>query len=240
MRRHRTRSSEIDRGDRRAGFLLVEVLATMTISALLLAALFSITSLTLRISGHVERQTAQIEDHTRLLAALTREIERAVPIRWAGRNATFIFSGNPRSLTFAAEFQTADNGSEVRAVFIDSATTVVRRVAVVGPAATSFDDIAIGQPESMSDNRLKVTFAYFARLPDGQEAMLQTWPDATQFPVGIRVTLSGADGRASSVRVKLTVDAEPGCGFPDGGRCSLRPAENQDQVDSSSPNGDGG
>jgi general secretion pathway protein J len=240
MRRNRTEPSEIERGDRRAGFLLVEVLATMTISALLLAALFSITSLTARVSGRIERKTAQIEDRTRLLAALAREIERAAPLRWAGKNGTFIFGGNARSLTFATEFPSPNNVSEVKAVFIDSAGAITRRVALVGPTATSFTDIAIGQPESMSGNQLELTFSYFARLPDGQEALLQTWPDATRFPVAIRLTLSGADGPMSSLRVKLAVDAEPGCGFPEAGGCSLRPIANKEQAVSSLPNGDGG
>jgi type II secretory pathway pseudopilin PulG len=212
-----------DRGNGQDGFLLVEVLATMTISALLLAALFSITSMTMRISSRIERQTEQIEDRTRLLAALSREVARATPVRWAGKNGAFVFSGNQRSLAFAAEFPSPNGGSEVKAVFIDSSGAITRRIAEIGPAAASFDGITIGQVEAMSDGRYKLAFAYFARLGDGREALVETWPDASQFPVAIRITLSGADGTMSSTRLKFAVDAEPGCGFPDTGRCSLRP-----------------
>lgn len=219
-----------DRGNGRDGFLLVEVLATMTISALLLAALFSITSLTMRISGRVERQAEQIEDRTRLLAALSREVARAMPVRWAGKNGGFIFRGDQRSVAFAAEFPSPNGRSDVRAVFIDGNGTITHRVAEVRPIAASFNDIAIGQQEAMSDGRYKLAFAYFARLEDGREALVETWPDASQFPVAIRITLSAADGTTSSMRAKFSVDAEQGCAFPDTGRCSLRSVNSDEAV----------
>ena len=220
--------------------MLVEVLATMTISALLLAALFSITSLTMRVSGRIEKQSQRIEERTRLLSALTREIERAVPMRWAGENPSFIFIGSERNLAFAAVSPSANGGTEIRAISIDSEGDIARRVAVVGPDARSFADLVMGAAEVMADKRYRLAFAYFARLPDGREALVQAWPNGTQFPVAVRLTVSSPEGGVSSIRINFAVDAEPGCGFPGGGRCGLRPAVNKQSTVNSIALGGGG
>jgi type II secretory pathway pseudopilin PulG len=232
-------STGVYRHDRQAGFLLVEVLATMTISALLLAALFSITSMTLRASARIERQTQQIEMRIRLLSALAREIQRAVPARWAGRNAGFIFMGDRQRVAFATELPSPGGATETVAVFIDGAKAITRRVAIVDPAASSFAELAIGRPEPLSNGELRLAFAYFARLADGREALVETWPDARQYPVAVQVMLSDRAGERSTMRVRLNVDAEPGCDFPDSGRCSLRAAKTQNIASSVAIGGGG-
>src|SRR5262249_37413452 len=91
------------RRDKRGGLMLVEVLTTMTISVLLLAALLSFASLTYRTSSRIERESDELEQRTQLIAALSREIERAIPVRWAGKNAPVIFGGSAHRIAFAAE-----------------------------------------------------------------------------------------------------------------------------------------
>jgi len=229
------------RGGSRDGFMLVEVLATMTISALLLAALFSIASLTLRTSSRIERQSEAIEGRTRILAALSRDIERAIPVRWAGKDAGFIFSGSERTMAFAVENARRDGSVDVGAVLIDSARGVTRRVGMIPPAATSFDALALGQPEVITGAEYSIAYAYYARLDDGHEALLDRWLDNRQFPVAIRLTLRSGDGVNSTMRVALHANTEPGCGFPDKGQCGLRPvAASGDQAQSQSTEGGGG
>lgn len=211
------------RADARAGFLLVEVLATMTISALLLAALVSIASVTMRTSSRIEGRSEAIENGTRILAALSRDIERGAPIRWAGKDAGFVFIGRDRGLVFASEVRLADGTSNIIAIGIDGGESIARRMANISPNAASFDDLAFDPPETIAGGRYSLAFAYYGRLPDGREALTDVWRDQSQLPVAVRLTLSDAAGTTTTLRVKLGVDAEPGCGFPKKGNCGLRP-----------------
>lgn len=234
------RYRKIVRGDMKAGFLLVEVLATMTISALLLAALFSIASLTMRMSGRVEQQSARIENGTLILAALSRDIERAVPVRWAGRNAGLVFDGTERSMAFAREINSADGTIVLNAIQIDGDRGFIRRTSDIPPQATSFGDLSYEPRAAIWADRYKLTFAYYGRLPDGREVLTTAWENASQLPVAIRLSLRGTDGTRSILRVKLDPDAELGCGFPAKGNCSLRPdAKPSDRAESALPDKSG-
>lgn len=238
-----TRFGKIVRGDARGGFLLVEVLATMTISALLLAALFSIASMTTRVSGRIERQSERIENGSLILAALSRDIKRAVPIRWAGKNAALVFDGTERSMAFARETNAADGATTLSAIQIDGERGLIRRALAVPPQTESFGDLGYEPQAAIWGAGYKLTFAYYGRLPDGREVLTTAWENATQLPVAVRLTLRGIDGTRLTVRVKLDADAELGCGFPDKGNCSLRPvAKPSDRAESESPDktGDNG
>ncbi|UVC12608.1 prepilin-type N-terminal cleavage/methylation domain-containing protein (plasmid) [Rhizobium sp. TH2] len=233
----------IIRGKARSGFLLVELLATMTISALLLAALFSIASLTTRMSGRIQRQSESIENGTLILAALSRDIERAAPIRWAGKDAGLVFNGAERSMVFARETKFADGGTNLNAIQIDGDRGFIRRAPDIPPQAISFSDLAFEQPAAIWSDGYVVTFAYYGRLPDGREVLTTAWENASQLPVAVRLTLWRADKTRSTLRVKLDTDAEPGCGFPEKGSCSLRPgAKPSDRADVVRPDksGEGG
>lgn len=233
--RDRISSGNPLRGDPQSGFLLVEVLATMTISALLLAALVSVASMTMRMSTRIERQSETIENGTRILAALSRDIERGLPIRWAGKGAGFVFIGQGRSLVFASEIRLADATTDVVAIQIDGGNGLARRVASIPPNATSLDNLAFTPPESIAARRFKLAFAYYGRLPDGRETLADLWLDPDQLPVAVRLTLSDAAGATSTLRVRLDVDAEPGCGFPQKGHCGLRPEKASDTADDGTP-----
>jgi hypothetical protein len=208
----------------REGFLLVEVLATMTISAFLLAALFSVAAMTTRVAGRVDRQSLGIENESRIMAALTREIERIAPIRWPGRGAGFVFSGTDTKLVFAHEVDVADGGTDIEAVYLEGGPTgMARRTGSVSPVAQSFADVATSRAESVFDDRYAIRFAYYSQLADGREALMEAWTDAAQLPVAVRVTLKGRDGREAMARIRLLVDTEPGCAYPQKAVCRLRP-----------------
>jgi type II secretory pathway pseudopilin PulG len=239
----RRQHGDITRGNAQDGFLLVEVLATMTISALLLAALLSVASLTMRMSGRIERQSARIENGTLILAALSREIERAAPTRWAGKEPGLVFNGTERSMVFAREIKLVDGVTNLSAIQIDGDRGAIRRAPDIPPQTESFNDLAFEQQTAIWAKEYKLTFAYYGRLPDGREVLTAAWENASQLPVAVRLTLWGADGTRSMLRVKLDTDAEPGCGFPKKGNCSLRPiAKSSDRAESARPDksGDGG
>lgn len=208
----------------REGFLLVEVLATMTISAFLLAALFSIASFVIRASGRVENRSETIENRGRVLASLSREIEQIAPLRWAGKGSGFVFLGTRSTLAFASRKTSTDTGDIVQAVFLDAGRSgLSRRLAAVSPVATSFRDLRIGPADTVFGRQYSVAFAYYGRAEGNREALQDAWQDPSQLPAAIRITLRGADGTEETMRIQIRADAETGCAQPGDATCSLRP-----------------
>lgn len=221
------------------GFLLVEVLATMTISAFLLAALISVVALMLRASDRVGRSSQEIEDTSRVMASLSREIEQIAPLRWAGRDAAFVFAGNSQSIVFAREARAADGAIENQVVFLQGdGDRLFRKQAPLLPGAQALADIAAGNAQQILPARLTVRFAYFARLDTGQEALTNTWGNPALLPVAVRVSLLDRAGvLKSATRVQIRVDAEPGCAAPGKGLCSFvkKTGADEEQDDTGKP-----
>lgn len=224
----------------RDGFLLVEVLATMTISAFLLAALFSIASFVIRASGRVESRTQTIENRSRIFASLSREIEQIAPLRWPGKGSGFVFLGTQGTLAFASRKTSTDNGDSVQAVFLDVARSgLTRRLAMVSPVATSFRELRIGPAEPVFGGRYSVAFAYYGRVEGNREALQDTWQDPSQLPAAIRVTLRDAHGSEETMRIQLRADAETGCAQSGDATCSLRPASSASEESAPQENDEG-
>jgi hypothetical protein len=218
-----SRSVGCYRREANGGYLLVEVLATMTVSAFILAALLSIVSFTLRTSAHVSRQTQDIENASRVMASLVREIQAIAPLRWAGQNAGFVFQGREQGLVFAREVVAPDGAVDDRAVLLQGdGKQLFRSEASLLPAYRSAAEIAAGEKQALLDTDFQVRFAYFARLEDGQEALTNTWDNPALLPVAIRVSITDSKGALiGSSRVQIRVDAEPGCAAPTKALCNF-------------------
>lgn len=212
-----------DRRPANEGYLLVEVLATMTISAFILAALFSAVSLTLHTAARVDRSGQSTENVSRVMAALSREIEEIAPLRWAGPNAGFVFEGAPDRLLFAREDRSSDEIDRERAVILQATgNQLLRSEAPLLPNYRTAADIAKAPAQDMLDGRFQVRFAFFSRLASGREALTDNWNNPALLPVAIRVSLSGnRGGPIASARVQVLVSAEPGCAAPARAACSL-------------------
>jgi hypothetical protein len=96
--RHIDRNGAVDapeaqvRGTDRSGFLLVEALAALSISAFILLGLTSTISLMMRGADRTAARAEEIEIAGRTLAALDREIRLAARPRWSGPAAKPSFS----------------------------------------------------------------------------------------------------------------------------------------------------
>lgn len=214
---------KVHRGGRREGFLLVEVLATMTISAFLLAALFSVATLVTRASHRIDDRSDAIESQSRILAALTREIEQVAPIRWPGKGAGFVFAGTQSSLAFGRR-TSSGTGETIDAIFLDAGRSgLMRRRAIVSPVAGSFHDLVPGAATVVFGGDMTVRFAFYRRIEGNREALEDSWQAPDEVPAAVRITLRRADGTVQVARVQILTDAETGCGQPERALCGLRP-----------------
>jgi type II secretory pathway component PulJ len=205
-----------------AGFLLVETLATMAISAFTLVALLSVASLAMRASQRENSRSQEIESATRVMSSLAREIEQIAPVRWAGAGGAFVFNGSDRSLSFSREAGMPNGGIGHQAVFLRAdGNHLYQSEATLLPGNRNFGELVASDPQDLLQGRLQVRFAYFSRLDNGDEALTDTWAEAGQLPAAVRVSLASGDGVVFAARrVQIFVDAEPGCAAP-GAACSL-------------------
>lgn len=209
--------------DRRDGYILVEVLATMTVSALVLVGLVSVMSLVTRVSGRTSTTSQEIEDQSRIVATLTREIEDILPIRWSGQNPGFVFQGTDHGIVFARQIALPDGAVDDRVVFLQSnGKQLIRKEVPLLPGYQGFNYLPLNGTPVLLQNHYTVRFAYFGRLDGRQEALLPAWTRSDQLPLAIRVSL--VDERGSPIaatRIAVHVDAEPGCAAPGQGICGL-------------------
>lgn len=197
--------------------MLVEMLVAMAVGAFLLVALASVTSFMLRAHARTAAQAADLEDASRILAALSREIRSAAWIRWSGERPGVIFAGGPGQILFAQD-AVSETGFETTDIVrfetlpSDGGTRLMRSVGPLLPSARSPEDLVWSTPQEVYRGRYRLSFAYFAVI-DGGEALVDDWTRTDGRPVAVRVSLVSATavGEGLSLRVPLLIDAEPGC-----------------------------
>lgn len=235
-------SGPVRAGTSTAGFLLVEALTSMAIGALLLVALGSLVSFVLRASDRTASTSQAIEETSRIFSALSDRIETITPQRWAGARAGFVFEGTETTLFFARLPKASEAGTGSSLVILAGDGPILREEErPLPPDATGLPDVMgreTGTRATVFEQGYTVRFAYFSRLPDGQEALTDRWSGRSKMPVAIRITLMDALGRGQgSLRVPLRVDAEPGCAAPGQGVCSLVPDAPSTPGDRATENG---
>lgn len=230
----------VARSRARAGFLLVEALATLAISALLLLGLASVLGLMLRATDQITARADELETTGRAIAAIRREIEAMTRARWAGEaRAAFIFSGAPDKMLFT---RSLPRGSGTAAVVIQSVRTnlggrLLRAEAPLLPGAASAQDLRFGLPRNFYEGRYLIRLAYFAGPGEGPDQALEDWPSDLALPSAVRVGIvdPGTGKLLSSLRVSLTVEADPGCAAPQAAFCSH--ADRKKTADDTGPPG---
>lgn len=218
--------------DQRGGFLLVEVLAVLAISAAILAGLASLTRLLMTQADTLAARTERFESRERGLAALSRDIRALARIRWEGPNRErFVFAGTPDRLLFAQE--RPGMGAPV-AVLLQSAiehgrVRLLRAEAPLPPGLASFDDLRFGPVRVLMDapsgkGAERIRFAYVAGATErSPELILDAWPAEAPPPVAIRVGLADPATAEvmTSLRVPVLAEAEPVCAVAKTHWCSL-------------------
>lgn len=201
----------------RDGFLLAEALVTLGLAGLVLAALASVLALVLAAGERTAARAEASEVASRLAAALQRDLGGALPVRWAGKDAPFVFDGGADRLLFAR-----DGGGTVVAVQLtveatDAGARLLRAEAPLLPAAASPAELDLAAREAFAGTA-PIAFRYAGpTVPGEPETLADTWPSGATMPTAVLVDVGGA-----TERIAIAVDAEATCASREG-PCSLRP-----------------
>lgn len=210
------------RRDARGGFLMVEALAVLAISAAILLALGSLTRLMLHQADSLAERTARLERTEQGLSALSRDIRRMARARWDGPDRErFVFAGEPWRLLFALDRPAADGSAlrETVAVLLRSEGSgtggrLTRAEAPLPPGLPGPGALAFGPERVLYEGPARIRFAYMVPRSDTTpELIVDAWPQAAPPPAAVRVGLAdpGTGDVASSLRVPVLTEAEPGC-----------------------------
>ncbi len=213
----------------RAGFLLVEALATLAISAAILAGLASVLGLLLRTADRVAVRVQDLETTGRTVAALRRDIQLMSRARWSGAaRRSFVFAGEPDRIMFARSMPQESGFRATTVVVIQrvdrgDGARLLRTEAALPPGAASLQALRFGPALELYDGPAVIRFAYFARAGTaGGEVLVDSWPTDTALPSAVRIGVVDPTTGAllASQRVPLLVEAEPGCAAPTIAFCS--------------------
>ncbi|MEO3386695.1 hypothetical protein [Mesorhizobium sp. CAU 1741] len=211
-----------------AGFMMVEALITMAISAMLLLGLASVTSLTFRALERATTVTGALESQSRVLAALARDIQGAARISFSGEDAPLIFSGTPGDLIYAETLTRAGERPDMRVVRLqvrlDGSNAVLSRSeAPLLPSARGVEELRFAQPEALFIGRALPRFAYVDASAGG-EAIRDGWSDGAAMPDAVLVSFASEEN-TTSLRIPLRVNAEPACAISGSRFCTLAPVQ---------------
>jgi hypothetical protein len=195
----------------KAGFALIEVLASLVITLMLMVVLTPFVRQMLATWSRGGEAAALVEIERRGLGRLRDDARHAIAGAGYGRNEDLaIFRGNETSLSFPAM---AGLGSSVTGVEYLSYTientadgrALVRRSApMIGSSYGTLTD-----PVVIASGRFKFFFKYFSR--DGRE--VAEWP-ATRFdlPARVDLNLTSENGSMLSIPVTLPIFASLSAG----------------------------
>lgn len=215
--------------NRSAGFLLVEALATLAISAAILAALGSLLGMMSRHADLLALRAERLDVSSRALAAIARDIESMARVRWAGPGPrAFAFVGLSDRILFAVDRLDESRRPTTVAVLLQSAPStqgmsVLRGEASLSPTSRAAAQLDFGESSTLYTGREPVRFAYVkASTVGGPEVLIDEWVEDDSLPTAIRVAFTDpATGDVlSSLRVPIRVEAEPGCAAPRKAYCS--------------------
>jgi prepilin-type N-terminal cleavage/methylation domain-containing protein len=190
------------RRDHRAGFTLIECLAALAITSLVVLS----TGALLREGGYFfDRGTRAVDETERFAWAtdrLTRDLAGARFVPQAGEKAaTAAFAGEPERLVFVTAGQLASRGEEVVEYSIqqldESQQLVRRRASWAGPSSL-LSDSDLADPVVLLRGRFAASFEYSQVGSEGALVWRNQW--------------SGGEGLPYSVRVKL-IDSGTGVDF---------------------------
>jgi prepilin-type N-terminal cleavage/methylation domain-containing protein len=214
------------RVERQGGFTLVEVLAALAITSVIIAATVTLTH---NVALYFDRGTRGVAEGERLLLAVERLAADIGSARFASRmteaGSALAFTGEPGTseapakLIFVTAGASAENqhGDEAVGLSIEQQgeqTRLVRRRAAWWGPRTRFEDLALGDPVILLEGKFLMSFD-FGRVTGEQIAWNNDWKDQPALPRIVRFILrdraSGADllpGNQFLVRA----DASGGCG----------------------------
>jgi type II secretory pathway pseudopilin PulG len=230
------------RRDDQGGFALIEAIAVMLLSGLVMLTLLIATDLITRNARAATQRANAIEGLTTGLAALRRDIAAASFTR-AGEapDSPVLFEGAPRALSLARS--TAGSGEQsagptpagslirIESRYEQGRGLLVRSEAPMGLMNAGFAGAAFGSPVVLLTGPWTYRLSY-GRVTGPKMVWQETWTNARALPEVVRLEiLDGGSGRlvATPLLVPLRVDAEIRCVPGEGGGCEGGGGEDQPQ-----------
>ncbi len=196
------------------GFTLLEVLASLTLLALLMVGVYS----GIRTATHTARAgSAMIERSDQIRAAqqfIRRELQQAMaqPLAHTERGAPVVFVGGAHEMRYVAPLPgyLGRFGAQLqRLQLVDDDAGGLRlelSLALLPPDGRAPQ--ALGEPQVLLDHIRAGEFTYAGR--DSRGAAVEwtpTWPDGQQLPALVRVNLR-TDGRPAWPRLAVPIRAQ--------------------------------
>ena len=201
-----------------AGFALIESIAVLALSALVLLTMLIAADLVTRNAAATSRRAHEVEALATGFAALKRDVSGAMFLRsGTGPKAPILFQGTASSLGFAVERDRPDLGYSNSLIWIaarydDGRGVLERSSARLLPQIASFAGTAFGDTAILISGPWTYRFSY-ARLREGAVEWMESWPSAGALPRAVRLHVLDAGGApvVPPLVVGLGVDAELNC-----------------------------
>ncbi|MGH8554188.1 MAG: prepilin-type N-terminal cleavage/methylation domain-containing protein [Gammaproteobacteria bacterium] len=211
------------------GFTLVELLLALTLTGLIMVALYSGLRVGTRASDAAETRAAMTEDQRAVAGFISRQVSRACPLVWLDQaEQQLVFRGGSRSLTFTANspIRGEPGGLYIGAIELSGG----RLVFTYWRAEPDLDDPLVA-PENarrtvMLNHVKDALFSYYGE--SGRvTAWHDTWNDDKRLPARVRLSIKTARHGDWPVLV-IPVHAEPDSGEP---QLLMQPPESAQESD---------
>ncbi|MGH8544080.1 MAG: prepilin-type N-terminal cleavage/methylation domain-containing protein [Gammaproteobacteria bacterium] len=212
------------------GFTLVELLLALTLTGLIMVALYSGLRIGTRASDAAETRAAMTEDQRAVAGFISRQITRAYPLVWLDQaEQQLVFRGRSRSLTFTANspVRGEPGGLYIGAIELLSGG---RLVFTYWRAEPDLGDPLVAPDHArrtvMLNHVKDALFSYYgkSRRITGWH---DTWNDDKRLPARVRLSIKTARHGAWPALV-IPVHAEPDTGEP---QLVMQPPESAEDSD---------
>ena len=207
------------------GFALIESIAVLALSALVLLTMLIAADLVTRNAAATSRRAHEVETLATGFAAMKRDLSGVMFVRGGtGAKAPILFQGTAATLGFVVERDRPDLGYSNSLIWIaaryeEGRGMLERSSARLLPQNTSFGGVAFGDTAVLISGPWTYRFAYARLREEGAIEWTDSWSGAGALPRAVRLEVLDAGGVpvVPALIVGLRVDAELKCADSDFG-----------------------
>jgi hypothetical protein len=228
IRRLTGRRPDSRRAGKRSGYVMLEALAALALSGLVLAAVPLASGILIRSWQSATSGSDRLDTVATGLSAVRRELSAMRRERFASRDAAgaYAFLATPDQLGFVVPDAGAKSERGEYMVMLAArpekdGNSLVRLMAPFRPDMKNFQAITTDDPVVLMSGPWKYRFYYATQKRDGIE-WLDQWLDEQDLPIAVRLeVLDYITGERvfPPLVVPFHVIAEPGCIDETGGEC---------------------
>jgi general secretion pathway protein J len=227
------------RPDSQGGFALLESLAVLALSALVLLTLVIAADLVTRNSAAASRRVNETEALATGLAALGREIADAKPIPVGSLKGPLLFHGGPASLGLVRRDERDAAGDTliwIAATYDGDRGLLVRSAAPLLPQTKDFAASDFADSTAILAGPWTYRFSYAAA--GTPSSWVGSWSVPERMPAAVRLEVfDRRDGSRvlPALVTRIRVDSVPGCPQSQDGLCTSLPTAPTGEPDAAGP-----